>query len=48
MLARATTVWVFMDTEAGRPRLIPEALRGAFDVVADEQEALRALRTGLV
>lgn len=46
VLARATTVWVFIDTEAGRPRLIPEALREAFEVVADEQEALRTLRGG--
>jgi acyl-CoA thioester hydrolase len=46
VLARATTVWVFIDTEAGRPRSIPEALREAFPVVADEQEALRALRAG--
>lgn len=46
VLARATTVWVFIDTEAGRPRLIPEALREAFEVVADEQEALRTLRAG--
>ncbi|MBK8572313.1 MAG: acyl-CoA thioesterase [Geothrix sp.] len=46
VLARAKTVWVFIDTEAGRPRSIPESFRAAFDVVADEQEALRALRTG--
>lgn len=48
VLARATTVWVFIDTETGRPRIIPEAIREAFPVVADEQEALRALRAGAV
>ncbi|MFZ1375778.1 MAG: acyl-CoA thioesterase [Geothrix sp.] len=46
VLARAKTLWVFIDTEAGRPRIIPEAFREAFEVVTGEQEALRALRTG--
>ena len=40
------TLKLLIDTEAGRPRSIPESFRAAFDVVADEQEALQALRTG--
>lgn len=46
VLARARTLWVFIDTEAGKPRIIPQDFREAFEVVANEQEALRVLRAG--
>ena len=44
VLARARTLWVFLDTGTGRPAAIPEAFRAAFEVVPDEQEVVRALR----
>ena len=30
MLARGTTDWVFVDARSGRPRSIPEAIKGMF------------------
>jgi len=44
ILAKARTLWVFIDAEAGRARTIPETFHSAFDVVADEKEVLRMLR----
>lgn len=44
VLARARTVWVFVDADTGRARSIPVEFRSAFEVVADEKEVLRALR----
>ncbi len=46
VLARAQTVWVFVDAETGRATRIPEAFRGAFEVVADEKDVLRTLKAG--
>jgi len=46
ILARARTLWVFVDGESGRARTIPDEFRTAFAVVADENAVLRALRTG--
>lgn len=46
VLARARTVWVFVDSEAGRARSIPAEFRAAFDVVEDEKDVLRALKSG--
>lgn len=46
MLARARTVWVFVDTGTGRSRDIPNNLRAAFDVVGDEKEVLRMVQAG--
>ncbi len=45
VLARARTVWVFMDAAAGRARNIPDEFRAAFEVVGDEKEVLRMART---
>ena len=44
ILAKARTVWVFVDAQTGRARTIPAEFRSVFDVVADEREVLRALR----
>ena len=37
VLARAETLWVFVNFGSGAPVRIPEALRSAFDVVPDDQ-----------
>ncbi len=41
-IARAETLWVFVDFRTGAPARIVKELRAAFEVVADEGEALRA------
>ena len=46
VLARAETLWVFVDADTGRARAIPEELRSSFEVVADPDEVLNALRDG--
>ena len=46
VLARAETLWICVDPDSGRPKRVPEAFIGAFDLVADETEALRILETG--
>jgi len=38
ILARAETVWVFVDTRVGLPRRIPQTVRQAFPVVSDKAE----------
>jgi acyl-CoA thioester hydrolase len=45
VLAKARTVWVFVDGATGRARTIPEEFRSAFDIVADEKEVLHSIRT---
>jgi acyl-CoA thioester hydrolase len=45
-IARAETIWVFVDAAKGRPRRIPDAFRAAFDVVTDEKHVLRHLEPG--
>ena len=37
ILARAETLWVFVDGSSGRPRRIAEEVAAAFDVVAAEE-----------
>ena len=46
VLARAETLWVFVDVDTGRARAIPEELRSSFELVPDRDEALRALESG--
>jgi len=46
VLARARTVWVFVDAAAGRAQSIPDAFRAAFEVVPDETDVLRRLKAG--
>lgn len=43
VLARAETLWVFVDFTTGRPADIPEALRAAFPLVGDDAPELAAL-----
>ena len=38
LLARGETEWVFVDIINGRPRVIPDAVKNTFPVVAKEQE----------
>lgn len=44
LLARAETVWVFVDARSGRGQAIPADFVSAFDTTADERLALQALR----
>lgn len=37
LVVRAETLWVYVDLRTGRPRSIPDALRGAFHVVEDAE-----------
>ena len=46
VLARAETLWVFVDAGTGRALTIPEELRSSFEVVADPDEVLKALGNG--
>jgi len=47
ILAKADTLWVFVNLRSGAPARIPETLRSAFAVVPDEDEALQlAQRVG--
>jgi acyl-CoA thioester hydrolase len=43
MLARAETLWVFVDLASGRRRPIPSELLDAFDPVPEEDEVRRTL-----
>jgi acyl-CoA thioester hydrolase len=43
ILAKAETLWVFVDLTTGRRSPIPPELLGAFDPVADEAEVRRAV-----
>ena len=43
VLARAETIWVFVDLGSGRRRPIPAELLEAFDPVHEEDEVRRAL-----
>ncbi|HUT83981.1 MAG TPA: thioesterase family protein [Thermodesulfobacteriota bacterium] len=38
VLARGETDWVLVDAETGRPRIIPEDVRGAFQLLTEDQE----------
>ncbi|NTU83262.1 MAG: acyl-CoA thioesterase [Chloroflexales bacterium] len=43
ILARAETLWVYVDATTGRPCPVAEAFKSAFDVVTEEEEALQML-----
>ena len=43
MLARAETIWVFVDLSTGRRRPIPSELLAAFDPVPDDAEVRQGL-----
>jgi len=38
LLAKAETLWVFVDAGTGRPRPIPEQVRNAFEIVPPDDE----------
>jgi acyl-CoA thioester hydrolase len=46
ILAEAETVWVFVDFRTGRPCRILDEVQSAFEVVADDDEMLQAVRRG--
>jgi acyl-CoA thioester hydrolase len=48
ILARAETLWICVDSDSGRPKRVPEAFIGAFDLVPEEADALRKIETGSV
>lgn len=43
VVARAETLWVFVDIHSGRARRIPQELRASFHLVTAEDEALKEL-----
>ena len=43
VLAKAETLWVFVDIATGRPRPIPEELSSAFDIVPKDEDVLKAV-----
>jgi acyl-CoA thioester hydrolase len=48
VLARAETLWVFVESASGRPVPIPPELVSAFEVVPSEEDVLAPLRAGEV
>ena len=44
ILARAQTVWVFVDADSGRATRIPEDFRSSFELVSDEKDVLRWIK----
>ena len=38
LLSRGETDWVFVDAATGRPRIIPQEVKGAFTLVPQDQE----------
>jgi acyl-CoA thioester hydrolase len=44
LLAKARTLWVYVDAATGRATTIPAEFKASFDVVSDEKEVLRVLR----
>ncbi len=47
VLAKAETVWIWVDLHTGRARPIPERVRQAFEVVTDENEVTEFVATCL-
>jgi acyl-CoA thioester hydrolase len=43
VIARAETLWVFVDARSGRPRRIPVELRAAFEVVPEDEDVLKTI-----
>lgn len=46
MIARAETLWYFVDIASGRPVAIPDEVRNAFELVPAEDPLIPALRRG--
>ena len=47
VLARAETLWVFVDVSTGRPRSIPKELSSAFEIVQNDEDVLEGLLQGM-
>jgi acyl-CoA thioester hydrolase len=45
VLARAETVWIFVNGRNGRPERVPDEVQQAFEVVAEDEEVLALLVT---
>lgn len=43
VIARAETVWVFVDAATGRPTQVPPELASAFEIVPEGEDVLAAL-----
>jgi acyl-CoA thioester hydrolase len=48
VIARAQTLWVYVDAASGRPARVPEAFRAQFDLVAGEGAVVEALSRWLL
>jgi acyl-CoA thioester hydrolase len=46
VIARAETLWICVDPESGRPKRVPEEFISAFDLIPEEADALRIVRSG--
>lgn len=46
VIARATTLWYYVDVASGRPVAIPDELRNAFELVPEDDPTLHAIRRG--
>ncbi len=46
LIAKAETLWVYVDGRLGKPARIPDDFRSAFDLVTDEKAVLQALASG--
>jgi acyl-CoA thioester hydrolase len=46
LIAKAETLWVYVDGRRGSPARIPDEFRSAFDLVTDETAVLQALASG--
>ena len=44
VVARAETIWVFVDTARGRPAAVPPELRSAFEIVPADEDVLALVR----
>lgn len=44
VVARAETIWVFVDTARGHPAAVPPELRAAFDIVPADEDVLTLVR----
>jgi acyl-CoA thioester hydrolase len=44
VLAKAETLWVFVDGATGRPACIPEDFKAAFDIIPQGMDVLQGLR----
>jgi len=47
ILARAETQWIFVKLQHGRPVVIPDELRRAFDIIDSETDAIARLEAAL-